>query len=41
MAQLAFVLALGIVVYLIGYYVGRKEVVDDIRRMTKELKEKG
>ena len=40
MTRLAFILALGIVVYLIGYFKGRKEVVDDIRRMTKELKER-
>ena len=40
MAQLALTLALIFVVYFLGYYMGRKAVVDEVRRMTKELEDK-
>ena len=39
MIKMAISLGLIFVVYFIGYAVGRKDVVDDIREMTKELKE--
>lgn len=39
MVQLALTVALLFVVYFIGYAIGRKEVLDEIKRMTKELKE--
>lgn len=40
MTQLVFVAALLFVVYFIGYAMGRKDIVNDIREMTKELKER-
>lgn len=40
MTQLVFTVALIFIVYFIGYAMGRKDVVDDIRQMTKELKDK-
>ena len=40
MAQIVLTLALIFIVYFIGYAMGRKDVVDDIRQMTKELKDK-
>ena len=40
MTQLSFTVALLFIVYFIGYVMGRKDVVDDIRQMTKELKDK-
>lgn len=39
MTQLALTIALIFIVYFIGYIMGRNDVVKDIRRMTKELKE--
>lgn len=39
MTQIVLTLALIFIVYFIGYYMGRKAVVDEVRRMTKELKE--
>lgn len=38
--HIVMTLALIFVVYLIGYAVGRKEIVDDINQITNELKEK-
>ena len=35
--QIVFTLALIFIVYFIGYAMGRKDVVDDIRQITKEL----
>ena len=40
MTHLILTLGLIFVVYFIGYAMGRKDVVDDIREMTKELKER-
>ena len=40
MVRLIFTVALLFIVYFIGYAMGRKDVVDDIRQMTKELKDK-
>ncbi len=40
MTQLVLTLALIFIVYFIGYAMGRKDVVADIRQMTKELKDK-
>jgi len=40
MTQLVLTLALIFIVYFIGYAMGRKDVVDDIRQITKELKDK-
>lgn len=40
MGQLILTVAVLFVVYFIGYIIGRKEVIDDIKEMTKELKEK-
>ena len=40
MTQIVLTLALIFIVYFIGYAIGRKDVVDDIRQMTKELKDK-
>ena len=40
MTQLVLTLVLIFIVYLIGYAVGRKEIVDDIKQITSELKEK-
>ena len=40
MTQIILTLALIFIVYFIGYVMGRKDVVDDIRQMTKELKDK-
>ena len=40
MTQLVFTVALIFIVYFIGYAMGRKDVVDDIRQMTKELKDR-
>ena len=37
MTQLVLTLVLIFIVYLIGYAVGRKEIVDDIKQMTNEL----
>lgn len=40
MTQLVLTIALIFIVYFIGYAMGRKDVIDDIRQMTKELKDK-
>lgn len=40
MTQLVFTVALIFIVYFIGYAMGRKDVVDDIRQITKELSDK-
>lgn len=37
MTQLVLTLVLIFIVYLIGYAVGRKEIVDDIKQITNEL----
>ena len=39
MVRLIVTVALLFVVYIIGYIVGRKEVVDDIKQMTEELRD--
>lgn len=39
MTHLVLTLVLIFVVYIIGYAMGRRDVVDDIREITKELKE--
>lgn len=40
MIHLVFTVALLFIVYFIGYAMGRKDVVDDIRQITKELKDR-
>jgi hypothetical protein len=40
MTQIVLTLSLIFVVYFIGYAIGRKDVVDNIRQMTKELEDK-
>ena len=40
MAHLVLTLVLIFVVYIIGYAMGRRDIVNDIREMTKELKER-
>lgn len=40
MTQAALIAGLIFIAYMIGYVVGRKQVVDEIRELTKELKEK-
>lgn len=40
MSQLAMTIVLLFVVYFIGYAMGRKDIVDDIKEITRELKEK-
>ena len=40
MTHLVLTIALIFIVYFIGYAVGRKDVVDNIKQMTKELKER-
>jgi len=40
MAQLILTLALIFVVYFIGYFTGCRHVINDIRRLTNELKER-
>lgn len=39
MTHLVLTLALIFVVYMIGYAMGRRDIVRDIKEMTKELKE--
>ncbi len=40
MSQLVLTVILIFVVYFIGYAMGRKDIVDDIKEMTRELQEK-
>ena len=40
MARLAFTLALMFFVFFSGYFMGRKQIIDEIKQLTKELKEK-
>lgn len=37
MAQLALSLSIILVCYLIGYAMGRKDIVNDIKEVTKEI----
>lgn len=40
MSHLIMTVILIFVVYFIGYAMGRKDIVDDIKEITRELKEK-
>lgn len=40
MTEVILAVSLFFIVYFIGYAMGRKDVIDDIRQMTKELKDK-
>lgn len=37
MAQIALSLGIILVVYMIGYAMGRKDIINDIRSLTKEI----
>ncbi len=40
MIQIAFTLAILFGVYLFGYFVGRKQILDEIKALSQELEEK-
>ena len=40
MTQIAFTLAILFGVYLFGYFVGRKQILDEIKALSQELEEK-
>ncbi len=40
MIQIAFTLAILFGVYLFGYFIGRKQILDEIKALSQELEEK-